>query len=87
MTFMSRATHTLQWSVQWVAKPRGGANPESRPQFDCGLKLDCMKSELLVTAGQQYCVNTFPGLVHTARHVMELVTPEAGILTSREGAV
>jgi hypothetical protein len=30
-----------------------------------------MKSELLVTAGQHTAVNTFPGLVHTARHTME----------------
>ena len=27
------AAHVLQWSVQWVATPRGGANPQSRPQF------------------------------------------------------
>ena len=37
---------------------------------DCSLQLDCMKAELLVTAGQHTAVNTFPGLVHTARHVM-----------------
>ena len=30
-----------------------------------------MKAELLVTAGQHTAVNTFPGLVHTARHAME----------------
>ena len=38
---------------------------------DCRLQLACMKSELLVTANQHVAVNTFPGLVHTARHVME----------------
>ena len=38
---------------------------------DCRLQLACMKSELLVTAGQHTAVNTFPGLVHTARHVMK----------------
>ncbi len=37
---------------------------------DCRLQPACMKSELLVTAGQHTAVNTFPGLVHTARHVM-----------------
>ena len=37
---------------------------------DCGLQLARMKSELLVTARQHSAVNTFPGLVHTARHVM-----------------
>ena len=25
MAFISRATHTLQWSVQWAAKPQGRA--------------------------------------------------------------
>jgi len=39
---------------------------------DCRLKLACMKSELLVTAGQHTAVNTFSGLVHTARHVMKV---------------
>ena len=29
-----------------------------------------MKSELLVIADQHAAVNTFPGLVHTARHTM-----------------
>ena len=29
-----------------------------------------MKSESLVIADQQAAVNTFPGLVHTARHTM-----------------
>jgi hypothetical protein len=37
---------------------------------DCRLQPACMKLELLVTAGQHTAVNTFPGLVHTARHVM-----------------
>ncbi len=36
---------------------------------DCSLQLDCMKSESLVIADQQAAVNTFPGLVHTARQV------------------
>ncbi len=35
---------------------------------DCSLQLDCMKVESLVTADQHAAVNTFPGLVHTARH-------------------
>ena len=39
---------------------------------DCRLKLACMKSELLVTAYQHGAVNTFSGLVHTARHVMKV---------------
>ena len=38
---------------------------------DCRLQLAYMKPELLVTAGQHTAVNMFPGLVHTARHVMK----------------
>ena len=34
---------------------------------DCGLQLDHMKLESLVIADQQAAVNTFSGLVHTAR--------------------
>ena len=37
---------------------------------DCTLQPECMKSELQVTACQHSAVNMFPGLVHTARHVM-----------------
>ncbi len=39
---------------------------------DCRLQLAYMKSELLVNARQHSALNTFPGLVHTARHVMEV---------------
>ena len=37
---------------------------------DCGLQPARMKQELLVIANQHVAVNTFPGLVHTARHTM-----------------
>ena len=40
--------------------------------WNCRLQLACMNVELLVTVGQHTTVNTFPGLVHTARHVMEV---------------
>ena len=38
---------------------------------DCSLQLESMKSESLVIAYQHDAVNTFPGLVHTARHTMK----------------
>ena len=43
---------------------------KSRLSSDWGLQLDPMKLELLVIADQHAAVNTFPGLVHTARHTM-----------------
>ena len=42
------------------------------PSSDCRLQLACMKSELLVIVDQNATVNAFPGLVHTARHTMEV---------------
>ena len=39
---------------------------------DWSLQLDSMKVELLVIADQHAAVNTFPGLVHTARHTMRV---------------
>ena len=66
------ATHTLQWPVQRVAKARAGANLiKAGLSQDSRLQLAYLNLESLVTAGQHTAVNTFPGLVHTARHVME----------------
>ena len=45
---------------------------------DCTLQLECMKVESLVIADQHAAVNTFQGLVHTARHTM-------GVDCSRSG--
>ena len=47
-------------------------NSKAGPSSDCRLQLACMKSELLVIADQNAAVNAFPGLVHTARHTMEV---------------
>jgi hypothetical protein len=49
---------------------RGSGSQKSSPSSDCGLQPAHMKSELLVIADQHAAVNTFPGLVHTARHTM-----------------
>ena len=47
-------------------------NSKANPSSDCRLQLAYMKSESLVIADQHAAVNTFPGLVHTARHVMKV---------------
>ena len=51
---------------------RSDAEPISKSHLssDCTLQLECMKVESLVIADQHATVNTFPGLVHTARHTM-----------------
>ncbi len=48
---------------------------------DWSLQLDSMKLESLVIVNQNVTVNTFPGLVHTARHTMEWAAKEVGSLT------
>ncbi len=59
-------------AVRWSKTQKAGLSS------DCSLQLDCMKAESLVIAGQHTAVNTFPGLVHTARH-----TTKAGNTRSR----
>ncbi len=51
---------------------------------DWSLQLDSMKSESLVIANQHVAVNTFSGLVHTARHVMEVGCTRSGLFNLRE---
>ena len=46
--------------------------PKNVLSSDCRLQLAYMKLELLVIADQNAAVNTFPGLVHTARHTMRV---------------
>ena len=53
-------------TVRWSKSGKTG------PSSDCRLQLAYMKLELLVIADQNAAVNAFPGLVHTARHTMEV---------------
>ena len=57
-----------------VNRGKQGSDVEQTPKnilsSDCRLQPACMKMELLVIADQNAAVNTFPGLVHTARHTM-----------------
>src|SRR3979411_1412838 len=74
MVLTSRARHVLQMRRRLGAGPLPGGRaepiPKSRLSSDCTLQLGCMKVESLVIADQHAAVNTFPGLVHTARHTM-----------------
>ncbi len=49
---------------------RWSQSQKAVPSSDWSLQLDSMKLESLVIADQHAAVNTFPGLVHTARHTM-----------------
>jgi hypothetical protein len=64
-------THATMGGTAGCQAARRSESPKPSPSSDRGLQLAPVKAELLVTAGQHTAVNTFPGLVHTARHVME----------------
>ena len=51
---------------------RGSQSEKTVLSSDCRLQLACMKLESLVMADQHAAVNTFPGLVHTARHITKV---------------
>ena len=57
-----------------VTEGSGGVIPSQSQKAglssDWSLQLDSMKLESLVIADQHAAVNTFSGLVHTARHAM-----------------
>ena len=73
MAFMSRATHVLQWyGTEGSKTARLSESLKAYLSSDCRLQLACMKLESLVMADQHAAVNTFPGLVHTARHITKV---------------
>ena len=64
-----------------------GLIPKSHLSSDCPLQLEGMKSESLVIAEQHAAVNTFPGLVHTARHTTKASNTRSRWPNRKEGAV
>jgi hypothetical protein len=60
---------------------------KNRLSSDCTLQLECMKSESLVIVDQHATVNTFPGLVHTARHTMGVGSTLSRCANRKEAAV
>ena len=65
---------------------RGSQSQKTGPSSDWSLQLDSMKEESLVIAHQHGAVNTFPGLVHTARHAMEAGSAQSRWPNLRDGA-
>src|SRR5699024_332245 len=81
MPLMTWATHVLQRKEQRLAKWLPSSKYlKTIVSSVCRLQFACMKQESLVIADQHAAVNTFPGLVHTARH-----TTRVGNTRSRWG--
>ncbi len=60
--------------------------PKAGLSSDRSLQLDSVKSESLVIAYQHDAVNTFPGLVHTARQATKVGVPEV-VRPTRKGGM
>ncbi len=76
MTSSHHAPYVLGYTRATMAYTEGSESAswseshKERLSSDWSLQLDSMKLESLVIANQNVAVNTFPGLVHTARHTM-----------------
>ena len=68
-------------TARWSESQKAGLSS------DWSLQLDSMKSESLVIADQHAAVNTFPALVHTARHAMKAGSIRSQSTNLREVAV
>ena len=63
-------TRTTMGGTEGCKAARWSQSQKTSLSPDRSLQLDCVKSESLVIVDQNVTVNTFPGLVHTARHTM-----------------
>ena len=65
-------TRATMASTECCDPVKESQSQKGRLSSDCRLQLACMKLESLVMAYQNDAVNTFPGLVHTARHITKV---------------
>ena len=72
----TKSGNTVTWSKSYKISPSS----------DCSLQLNYMKLESLVIADQHAAVNTFPGLVHTARHTMGVGSTRSRCANRKEAA-
>ncbi len=72
-------TRTTMAVTKGCETVRSSQSQKDGPSSDWSLQLDSMKVESLVIADQHAAVNTFPGLVHTARHTMGVSCSRSGL--------
>ena len=70
--YVQGCTHATMRGTEGCDPARGSESQKASLSSDRGLQLDPVKSESLVIADQHAAVNTFPGLVHTARHTTKV---------------
>ena len=93
MTSNHHAPYGLGYTRTTMASTEGGEvvtwskSQKACLSSDCSLQLDYMKLESLVIADQHAAVNTFSGLVHTARQTMRVGNTRSRWPNRKEGAV
>ena len=93
MTSNHHAPYDLGYTRTTMANTKGSETArwskthKNRPSSDSRLQPACLKLELLVIADQHAAVNTFSGLVHTARHTMRAGNTRSRWPNRKEGAV
>ncbi len=70
--YVQGCTHATMGGTTGCDLARVSESLKAIPSSDWSLQLDSMKPESLVIVDQQSRVNTFSGLVHTARHITEV---------------
>ena len=80
-------TRVTMVSTKGCKAARLSQSQKTNLSSDWSLQLDSMKQESLVIVDQNATVNTFPGLVHTARHAMEAGRARRQCPNLREGTV
>ena len=71
--YVQGSTRATMADTKGCQAHRGIESQKIRLISDWRLQFDSMKLETLVIADQHAAVNTFPGLVHTARHTTKVV--------------
>ena len=77
-------THATMAGTKGCHPARVSESQKAGLSSDRSLQLDFVKLESLVIVDQNATVNTFPGLVHTARHAMEAVSARSRCRNSQE---
>ena len=70
--YVQGCTHATMRGTEGCDPVRGSESHKATLSSDRGLQLDLVKAESLVIPDQHAGVNTFPGLVHTARHTTKV---------------
>ncbi len=86
MPLMIWATHVLQWRNNGKRACEGKQIPKITSQFGLQSATRLHEAGIASIADQNAAVNTFPGLVHTARHTMGVSNARVSDLLQRRAA-